>query len=307
MAGVVIGAMAFACMPQEQSPVINDSVVEYVKFQNGDIIPGKYIVRLNASNLNFRKTKDYASNQAAMRKISMDILARYDIAEANLGYVYGSSIEGFSVELTNEEYEKLSKDPAVKFIEPDRVIALAPPPGKGPGGGDGGDGGGSSPSQQTPWGITRVGGGATYEGSGKAYVIDSGIDATHPDLSVDATIGFNAFSDKRDGDITKDGSGHGTHVAGTIAAVNNEIGVVGVAAGATVVPVKVLNSRGSGSYSGVIAGVEFVKDNSSNGDVANMSLGGPFSQSLNDAVIALAQSGVKVALAAGNESTDAGT
>lgn len=307
MAGVVIGAMAFACMPQEQSPVINDSVVEYVKFQNGDIIPGKYIVRLNASNLNFRKTKDYASNQAAMRKISMDILARYDIAEANLGYVYGSSIEGFSVELTNEEYEKLSKDPAVKFIEPDRVIALAPPPGKGPGGGDGGDGGGSSPAQETPWGITRVGGGATYEGSGKAYVIDSGIDATHPDLSVDATIGFNAFSDKRDGDITKDGSGHGTHVAGTIAAVNNEIGVVGVAAGATVVPVKVLNSRGSGSYSGVIAGVEFVKDNSSNGDVANMSLGGPFSQSLNDAVIALAQSGVKVALAAGNESTDAGT
>ncbi|WP_290505543.1 S8 family peptidase [Algoriphagus sp.] len=307
MAGVVIGAMAFACMPQEQSPVINDSVVEYVKFQNGDIIPGKYIVRLNATNLNFRKTKDYASNQAAMRKISMDILARYDIAEASLGYVYGSSIEGFSVELTNEEYEKLSKDPAVKFIEPDRVIALAPPPGKGPGGDDGGDGGGSGPAQETPWGITRVGGGDTYTGNGKAYVIDSGIDASHPDLNVDVSLGFNAFTKGKDADLSQDGSGHGTHVAGTIAAVDNSIGVIGVAAGATVVPVKVLDSRGSGSYSGVIAGVDFVTAKGSNVDVANMSLGGPLSTALNDAVIALAESGVKVALAAGNESTDAGT
>ncbi|MCS5490284.1 S8 family serine peptidase [Algoriphagus limi] len=302
MAGVVLGAMAFACMPQDQNPVIDDSVVEYVKFQHGDIIPGKYIVRLNPTNLNFRKTKDYASNQAAMRKISMGILARYDIQEASLGYVYGSSIEGFSVELSSEEFEKLSKDPAVKFIEPDRIMALAPPPGKGPG-----DGGGSDPAQETPWGITRVGGGQVYTGDAKAYVIDSGIDAAHPDLNVNSAIGFNAFTDKRDGDITKDGSGHGTHVAGTIAAIDNEIGVVGVAAGATVVPVKVLNSRGSGSYSGVIAGVDFVTATASNGDVANMSLGGPLSQALNDAVIALGASGVKVALAAGNESTDANT
>ncbi|TFV94798.1 S8 family peptidase [Algoriphagus kandeliae] len=303
MAGVVLGAMAFACMPQDQNPVINDSVVEYVKFQHGDIIPGKYIVRLNPTNLNFRKTKDYASNQAAMRKISMDILARYDIAEASLGYVYGSSIEGFSVDLSNEEFEKLSKDPAVKFIEPDRIMMLGEIDafrGK-PGGG----GGGGNPTQATPYGITRVNGGATYTGSGKAYVIDSGIDATHPDLNVDVSAGFNAFDRGKDADLSADGNGHGTHVAGTIAAIDNNIGVIGVAAGATVVPVKVLDSRGSGSYSGVIAGVDFVAANGSNGDVANMSLGGPASAALDAAVIALGAEGVKVALAAGNESQDA--
>ena len=90
--------------------------------------------------------------------------------------------------------------------------------------------------------------------------------------------------------------------------MDNSIGVVGVAAGATVVPVKVLDSRGSGSYSGVIAGVDFVAgkvDPDCKCDVANMSLGGPPSDALDNAVIALGASGVKVALAAGNSSDDA--
>jgi len=81
--------------------------------------------------------------------------------------------------------------------------------------------------------------------------------------------------------------------------------VVGVAAGVTVVPIKVLDSRGSGSYSGVIAGVDFVKANAKSGDVANMSLGGPVSDALDAAVVGLGIAGVKVALAAGNESSNA--
>ena len=121
---------------------------------------------------------------------------------------------------------------------------------------------------------------------------------------MDASLGFNAFTSGKDSDLGSDGNGHGTHVAGTVAAIDNEIGVVGVAAGATVVPVKVLNSRGSGSYSGVIAGVNWVAANASAGDVANMSLGGPVSQALDDAVVA-ASSKVKFALAAGNESQNA--
>ncbi|WP_373399653.1 S8 family serine peptidase [Algoriphagus halophilus] len=124
-------------------------------------------------------------------------------------------------------------------------------------------------------------------------------------MNVDANLGFNAFSKGKDADIAVDGNGHGTHVAGTVGAIDNEIGVVGVAAGVKVVPVKVLDSRGSGSYSGVIAGVNFVAGNASTGDVANMSLGGPASSALDAAVEALGASGVKVALAAGNESSDA--
>ena len=102
-----------------------------------------------------------------------------------------------------------------------------------------------------------------------------------------------------------DGHGHGTHVAGTVAAIDNDKGVVGVAAGATVVAVKVLNNQGSGSYSGVIAGVDYVASEASAGDAANMSLGGGASQAVDDAVYAASQKGIYFAIAAGNDSADA--
>ncbi|MBN3584328.1 S8 family peptidase [Algoriphagus aestuarii] len=299
--GLALGVLTFACQPQEESPLSPDAV-EFVGYQHGDILPGKYIVTLHSTGLNFRKDMSYDAVQASMRKTGSELLAKYRISEENLGFVYGSTIEGFSVNLSKEQAEILAKDPSIKSVEPDRVIALAPPPGKGPG--NGGGGGGTDP-QEIPYGITRVGGGQTYTGSKKAYIIDSGIDADHPDLNVNVVAGFNAFTSGKDSDLSKDGSGHGTHVAGTVGAIDNDFGVIGVAAGVTVVPVKVLNSRGSGSYSGVIAGVNFVAGNASSGDVANMSLGGPISTALDQAVIALGSSGVKVALAAGNESQDA--
>jgi subtilisin family serine protease len=101
-----------------------------------------------------------------------------------------------------------------------------------------------------------------------------------------------------------DDNGHGSHVAGTIAAKNNTIGVIGVAAGALVVPVKVLDSRGNGTTSGVISGINYVLANGKAGDVANMSLGGGVSTALDDAVLK-ASSVVKFALAAGNETDNA--
>lgn len=299
-AGVLLASLAFSCQQEAESPITGDSM-EFVGYKSGDIIPGKYIVTFQPSEINFRKDLSYVATQDAMRKTSSALLAKYRIAEENLTYVYGNSIQGFAVTLSDEQLESISKDPSVKGIEPDRIIALAPPSGKKPGNG----GGGGSTSQQTPYGISRVGGGATYSGSKKAYIIDSGIDSSHPDLNVNITAGFNAFSSGRDSDLATDGNGHGTHVSGTIGAINNSIGVIGVAAGVTVVPVKVLDSRGSGSYSGVIAGVDYVTANANSGDVANMSLGGPVSSALDAAVVALGGAGVKVALAAGNESDDA--
>ncbi|WP_339703776.1 S8 family peptidase [Algoriphagus aquimarinus] len=298
-AGVLLASLAFSCQQEAESPITGDSM-EFVGYKSGDIIHGKYIVTFQPSEINFRKDLSYVATQNAMRKTSSALLAKYRIAEENLTYVYGNSIQGFAVTLSDEQLESISKDPSVKGIEPDRIIALAPPPGKGPG-----NGGGGSTAQQTPYGITRVGGGATYSGSKKAYIIDSGIDSSHPDLNVNVNAGFNAFSTGRDSDLATDGNGHGTHVSGTIGAINNEIGVIGVAAGVTVVPVKVLDSRGSGSYSGVIAGVDYVTANANSGDVANMSLGGPPSDALDAAVVALGGAGVNVALAAGNESSNA--
>jgi subtilisin family serine protease len=161
------------------------------------------------------------------------------------------------------------------------------------------------PDPQTiPWGITRVNGGGIDEPLGIAWVIDTGIDSDHPDLNFDKDRSRNFVSRGRP--TIEDGNGHGTHVAGTIAASDNEFGVIGVAPGATVVAVRVLDNNGSGTIDGVIAGVDYVAANGKEGDVANMSLGGGFSQALNDAVIA-ASATVKFVLAAGNESTDANT
>jgi subtilisin family serine protease len=158
------------------------------------------------------------------------------------------------------------------------------------------------PAQTTPPGITRVGGPTKYLSGSKAWIIDTGIDLDHPDLNVDAASG-RTFVPRTT--TPEDDNGHGTHCAGIVAAIDNTIGVVGVAAGATVVPIKVLDKRGSGAYSTIIAGVDHVAANASTGDVANMSLGGGAYEPIDLAVIAMAEAGVHVSLAAGNESDDA--
>lgn len=262
-------------------------------------IEGKYIVVLREQAVNSRISKEGNYNQrtSAMKSAISPLLRKASVAEEAVDKVYSSTILGFSAKLDEAELEKLKNDPDVDYIEQDRIVTFAPP--------WEGDNGGSGDVQETPPGITRVGGSVDYSsGANVAWVIDTGIDLDHPDLTVDASKGFNAFTSGRDAKSTDDGNGHGTHVAGTIAAKNNSIGVIGVAAGATVIPVKVLDSRGSGSYSGVIKGVDHVAANGKPGDVANMSLGGPVSQALDDAIKAAAGTGVIFCLAAGNDSDD---
>ena len=252
-----------------------------------------------------------AANPAAAQAIPNSYICTFDKAQVNQGqvraeavrsanaqggqvkHVYDATIRGFAVTISAQGAARLQALGKIERCEQDQVVKIV----KGKPGG----GGGTSPAQQTPWGITRVGGpGGTS--SATAWIIDSGIDLDHPDLNVDTSRSF--FAVGRDAD---DQNGHGTHVAGTIAALDNDIGVVGVAPGTKVVAVRVLDRRGSGSTSGVIAGIEYVAANGAPGDVANMSLGGGYSQALNDAVIAAAQTGVRFTLAAGNESTDAAT
>lgn len=264
-------------------------------------IEGQYIVVMKDSPTG----KFKVGNKMQIAQVRAEVLERAEVSEENVLNTYNNTIAGFTAKLNDGQLEKLKNDENVSYIEEDRIVIFAPPCGTPNGGAceDPGDGGGGS--QSTPYGITRVNGGVSYTGSNVAWVIDTGIDLDHPDLNVDASRGFNAFTSGRDGKSLDDGNGHGTHVAGTIAALDNSEGVIGVAAGATVIPVKVLDSRGSGSYSGVIAGVDHVGANGSNGDVANMSLGGPTSQALDDAVLAAASNGIKFALAAGNEGEDA--
>lgn len=272
-----------------------------------EIIPDQYIVVYREAG---KMSGDHRLNSLQVQQKTQEVLSMNKVEGAEILKVYSAAISGVAVRMSKSDALKLSESKDVAYVEQDRIVALAPPCGTpnggpcDPGGGDGGGDGGGTGTQTTPYGITRVNGGLAYTGSNVAWIIDSGIDLDHEDLNVDASRGFNAFTSGRDAGSPDDNNGHGTHVAGTVAAKDNSVGVIGVAAGATVVPVKVLDSRGSGSYSGVIAGVNHVAQYGQAGDVANMSLGGPVSQALDDAVLA-ASSKVRFALAAGNDSANA--
>ncbi|HSJ12281.1 MAG TPA: S8 family peptidase [Gillisia sp.] len=309
-AAVVASAFLFSCTQEEKTSQEEAAFTELDSNFDSQAIEGQYIVvyRDNAiEDVGSKYPDNYAKAQEAMAEQTKRILADASISNAEIVNVYSRTVNGATLKLSKAQVEQLKGKKEVKYIEQDRIVVFAPPCGS-PNGGPcdgGGGGGGDTGTQETPYGITRVNGVANYTGTSVAWVVDSGIDLDHPDLNVDASRGFNAFTSGRDGGSTDDGNGHGTHVAGTIAAINNTIGVIGVAPGATVIPVKVLDSRGSGSYSGVIAGVDHVGANGKSGDVANMSLGGPVSQALDDAVLAASNKGIKFALAAGNESTNA--
>jgi subtilisin family serine protease len=256
-------------------------------------VANKYIVVFKEKvNL---QAADFSTCNASVKAKAHGLLKKYGVS-GDIEEVYESSINGFTVKMAPGQAKKMEIDSLVKWVEADRIIALSPIEMQGkPGGGT------NQPPQQTPWGITRVGGGINVTISGTAWIIDSGIDFTHPDLNVDQSRSC-AFLSKPAS--AADENGHGTHVAGIVAAKNNSIGVVGVAPGATLVSVRVLNKSGSGTTSGVIAGVNYVGANGKGGDVANMSLGGGVSPTLDAAVIG-ASSVVKFVLAAGNESDDA--
>lgn len=299
--GVLLVMIIFTFYGCEQPTEINqpesESTPQEINQVGNDPIEGQYIVSLNPGF-----TSGTMAERAAQTEQQINTVAEaHSIQEGSIFKKYTYSLRGFAAYLNEQEVARLRKDDRVDYIEQDRMITLAPPcgtpvnPCNGGGGGDSG--------QTTPWGITRVGG--PVNSTGTAWVIDSGIDLDHPDLHVDTQRSATFISKGKDSKSADDNNGHGTHVAGTIAAINNDIDVVGVAAGATVVAVKVLDQRGSGSYSDVIAGIDYVASSASAGDVANLSLGGSTSQAVDDAVRNAADQGVYFAIAAGNSGDDA--
>lgn len=216
------------------------------------------------------------------------------------GHVYDVALQGFSIKLPQQAAQVLmEKNPNIAYCEQDQVAEMIRPiqAAAKPGGG-------GTTTETVPWGIAAVGGGQAFGDTAKrAFVIDTGIALTHPDLNVDGVLSQNYV--KRDSS-PQDLNGHGTHVAGTIAAIGgNGKGVIGVAAGAKVVAIRVLDRRGSGAYSDVIAGVNGAAAKGTPGDVANMSLGGPVSDALDTAVCGAAATGVLFAIAAGNDGASA--
>jgi len=204
-----------------------------------------------------------------------------------LQHVYKNAINGFAVNMSEEDAEKLSEDYRVKFVEEDAVMTA------------------DVTQNNPPWGLDRIDQrnrplSATYTynftGSGvRVYVIDTGIRTTHTQFGGRASNVFDAL-----GGNGADCNGHGTHVSGTVGG-----STYGVAKSALLRGVRVLDCNGSGSTSGVISGVDWVTANHISPAVANMSLGGGVSSALDTAVNNLSNSGVPIAVAAGNSNANA--
>ena len=222
-------------------------------------------------------------------------------AGVEIGHIYDTAIKGFSAKMPAHIASRVMGDPVVSYSVQDSVAFMTV---------DEADmsasatGDFTAMAQSTPWGVTRVGGPVNAANLGRyAFVLDTGIDLDHPDLNVSTSLSRSFVSGLSS---ANDQNGHGTHVAGTIAAINNGIGVVGVAAGARLVAVRVLNAQGSGSISNIIAGVDYVARVGLPGEVANMSLGGGGNTALDNAVRNAANRGIFFSLAAGNEAQHAG-
>jgi subtilisin family serine protease len=227
--------------------------------------------------------------------------AAADLAGRNgfaLRHLRHHAAPGFSAVIPAARLAAVAADPRVAIVEEDGPVSLdLPRVAARPGGGGGG-------GQVTPWGITRVGGAG--DGTGKtAWVIDTGIDLSHGDLNTSRNCHVNFVT--RGSNSADDGNGHGTHVAGTIAAINNNQDVVGVAANAYVCAVRVLDNSGSGTWEWVTNGVNHVAAHGKSGEVANLSLGGSGSNAtLEKAVSDAASKGIRMVIAAGNSGAHAG-
>ncbi len=242
-------------------------------------IPGSYIVVF----------KDHVTNPAAEAENLMQGRG------GSLLRTYSSALKGFAARLPDSAISALLVNPNVAFIEQDQTVSLHQI---------------TSTQNYATWGLDRIDQRAlpldtTYHfnqtGAGvNAFIIDTGILANHDEFGNRLSLsGFDAIND---GKGTNDCNGHGTHVAGTVAGKT-----WGVAKAASLIPVRVLNCSGSGSYSGVIAGVDWVANSSLRPAVANMSLGGGTSSAMDAAVAGATAKGVTMVVAAGNSNTNACT
>ncbi|MGW4404806.1 S8 family peptidase [Nonomuraea sp. NPDC004702] len=240
-------------------------------------VPGSYIVVL----------KD-AVGVKAVAATARGLATRYG---GSVKRTYGSAVHGFSAGMSENAAKRLAADPAVAYVEQDRTISIE-----------------ATQSPTPSWGLDRIDQRAlpldnsyTYGNNGagvKAYIIDTGINFTHQDFGGRAISGINILDRAKD---ATDCHGHGSHVAGTVGGSS-----YGVAKGVTLVGVRVIGCNGAGAYGDVIAGVDWVAADHAAGQkaVANVSLGGPFSQALNDAITGAIDDGVVFAVAAVNAHAD---
>ncbi len=262
----------------------------------------RYVVLLN---LGSGKTEsDYDEMPSALKvqktkQLVTQLLLDHNVT-SSIDALYSESMPGFSAKMTEGEAAMLHQDERIKMMEKDQMVSYS----------DEGEvtifsGAGNSNSaygQLVTDGIEYLG---HADATGKTvWVLDSGVDLTHPDLNVDANRSVSYLYGHGNNLSPNDYNGHGTHVAGIIAAKDNGFGVVGVAAGASIVSVRVLDQNGDGHVSRIVAAVDHVSRYGSVGDVANLSFGGGISNILDVYVRVAGMRGIQMVLAAGNDAMD---
>ena len=268
----------------------NEYQASMVSVPQSKAIKDTYIVVFNTPSIlnlsNNNTIAEFATKQAE------SLVNQYDVTVMKN---FGNVLNGVLIKASAQQIKALRKDPNVKYIEQDQIMSVTPMVE-------------ANANQPSPtWGIDRIDQRnlpldsnyhTDFDGSGvTAFVIDTGVLNTHNEFGGRASSGYD-FVDN-DYDAT-DCNGHGTHVAGTVGGAT-----YGVAKNVNLVGVRVLNCSGSGSNSGVIAGINWVKNNASGPAVANMSLGGGASQATDDAVNAAVAAGVTFVVAAGNDNSSA--
>ena len=246
---------------------------------------GAYIVVLNDATA----PAEVASDHSAKHGVEVD-------------YLYRAALKGYAAHMSATAAERVANDPRVQFVQRDGVVHAS--------------------AQTTPTGINRADAdlsptakinGLDERVNVDVAVIDTGVDLDHPDLNVYTAGAKNCST----GSSADDGNGHGSHVAGTIGAIDNTNGVVGMAPGARIWPVRVLDNRGSGTFSAIVCGIDYVTAHADEIEIANMSLGGSGSDdgncgntnndAMHKAICNSVAAGITYVVAAGNSSADAST
>lgn len=265
-------ALAFMACAPETPTSSNADLAPALATQSADELADRYIVVFRPGTANAdRLTTDMARG-------------------GTVHFRYRTALQGFAATLPGAALEGIRRNPNVAFVESDAVMTMS-----------------AITQSNATWGLDRIdqrglplSSTYTYDASGAgvhAYIIDTGILSSHVDFGGRVGSGFTAITDGRG---TTDCNGHGTHVSGTVGGTT-----WGVAKSVQLVPVRVLNCRGSGTTSGVIAGIDWVAANAIKPAVANMSLGGGASTALDNALLAAVNAGITFVVAAGNENADA--
>lgn len=271
---LALSAFALTACQDTSGPVQQEFQLRGPSASASSNIPGSYLVTL----------RDEVQD---VEGVARSLEVRYG---GSLKHTYKAALKGFAMaDLTDEAVAGLQSDPLVRRVEADQIMTA------------------TTTQTGATWGLDRVDqrplpldGSYTYATNGAGvtvYIIDTGINFGHTDFGGRAVTGIDAITS---GGTAADCNGHGTHVAGTVGGTT-----YGLAKNVQLVAVRVLNCSGSGTTASVVAGIDWVTANGAHPAAANMSLGGGFSQTLNDAVATSVASGVTYAIAAGNSGASA--